>query len=67
MSGQEIERKFLVRKGNAYQRVAFSHSHIIQGYIPAEGATVRVRVRDEQAYLTIKSRSLDGGLSRYEF
>ena len=67
MSGQEIERKFLVRKGNAYRRVAFSHSHIIQGYIPAEGATVRVRVRDEQAYLTIKSRSLDGGLSRYEF
>lgn len=30
-------------------------------------ATVRVRLRDDKAYLTIKSRSLDGGLSRYEF
>ena len=67
MSGLEIERKFLVRKGGAYRGAAFSSSHICQGYIPAEGATVRVRVRDEQAFLTIKSHSDDGGLSRYEF
>ncbi|MGI6243253.1 MAG: CYTH domain-containing protein [Prevotella sp.] len=68
MSGQEIERKFLVKKGGAaYKRAAFSSSHIQQGYIPADGATVRIRVRDEQAFLTIKSRSVDGGLSRYEF
>ncbi len=67
MSGIEIERKFLVKKGDAYKRVAFSCSHIRQGYIPAEGATVRIRVRDNKAYLTIKSRSKDGGLSRYEF
>lgn len=67
MSGLEIERKFLVRKGGAYRGAAFSSSHICQGYIPAEGATVRVRIRDEQAYLTIKSHSEDGGLSRYEF
>ena len=67
MSGVEIERKFLVRKGDGYKRVAFSCSHIRQGYIPAEGATVRVRTRDDKAYLTIKSRSADGGLSRYEF
>ena len=67
MSGVEIERKFLVRKGDAYKRVAFSCTHIQQGYIPAEGATVRVRVRDDHADLTIKSRSQDGGLSRYEF
>ena len=50
MSGVEIERKFLVRKGDAYKRVAFSCTHIQQGYIPAEGATVRVRVRDDHAY-----------------
>lgn len=67
MSGFEIERKFLVRKGDAYKRVAFSCSHIQQGYIPAEGATVRIRVRDDSAFLTIKSHSRDGGLSRYEF
>lgn len=68
MSGYEIERKFLVKKeGDAYKRAAFSSSHIQQGYIPAENVTVRVRVRDEQAYLTIKGPSEDGGLSRYEF
>ena len=58
MSGLEIERKFLVKKGDAYKRAAFSSSHIQQGYIPAEGATVRVRVRDDKAYLTIKGKSL---------
>lgn len=67
MSGFEIERKFLVKKGDAFKRAAFSCSHIVQGYIPADGATVRIRIRDNQAYLTIKSHSVDGGLSRYEF
>ena len=67
MSGQEIERKFLVEKGSAYREAAFSSSHIVQGYIPCEGATVRIRKRDDRAYLTIKGRSMNGGLSRYEF
>ena len=62
----EIERKFLV-KGD-YKSQAFSHSHIEQGYIPcAPGRTVRVRIRDEKAYLTIKGKSDKAGLSRYEF
>lgn len=67
MSGQEIERKFLVRRGDAYKRAAYASSHILQGYIPAKGATVRVRIRDDKGYLTIKSHSTNGGLSRYEF
>ena len=67
MSGLEIERKFLVKKGDAYRSAAFSSSHIQQGYIPCDGATVRIRLRDEQAFLTIKGQSVDGGLSRYEF
>lgn len=67
MSGLEIERKFLVKKGGAYKRAAFSSSHIQQGYIPSVTATVRIRLRDDKAYLTIKSKSADGGLSRYEF
>ncbi len=37
MSGLEIERKFLVKKGDAYKSAAFSDSHIQQGYIPAAG------------------------------
>lgn len=67
MSGLEIERKFLVKKGGAFKTAAFSFSHIQQGYMRTEGATVRVRIRDDKAYLTIKSKSDDGGLSRYEF
>ena len=67
MSGLEIERKFLVKRGGAYRRAAFSCSHIQQGYIPADGATVRIRVRDDHAFLTIKGRSVNGGMTRYEF
>ena len=64
---QEIERKFLVLN-DSYKRESFSHSHIQQGYITSErGRTVRIRIRDEQAFITIKGPSLDGGLSRYEF
>lgn len=67
MSGLEIERKFLVRKGDAYKREALSSSHITQGYMPCVSATVRVRIRDDKAYLTIKSPSNADGVSRYEF
>ena len=67
MSGWEIERKSLVRKGDAYKHAAFSSSHIRQGYIAADGATVRVRTRDDKAYLTIKGKSVNGGITRYEF
>ena len=67
MSGLEIERKFLVKKGDAYKSAPFNNSHIQQGYIPADGATVRVRTRDGKAYLTIKGRSVNGGMTRYEF
>ena len=64
---QEIERKFVV-KDDSYKHVATSHSHIIQAYIASgNGRTVRVRIRDDKAYLTIKGPSADGGLSRYEF
>lgn len=64
---QEIERKFLVLN-DSYKRESFSFSHIQQGYITSErGRTVRIRIRDEKGYVTIKGPSLDGGLSRYEF
>ena len=67
MSGLEIERKFLVAN-DSYKSLATSSTHIKQGYICSErGRTVRVRLRDTQAFLTIKGPSLDSGLSRYEF
>ena len=62
----EIERKFLVK--GPFKEQATSHTHIIQGYISRQkGRTVRVRLRNKQAFLTIKGPSRDGGLSRYEF
>ena len=63
----EIERKFLV-VDDSYKQMAFSSSRIAQGYIcSARGRTVRVRIRDEKGYLTIKGPSGEGGLSRYEW
>ena len=64
---QEIERKFLVLD-DSFKHEAFSKSHIQQGYICSErGRTVRIRIKDNRAYLTIKGPSENGGLSRYEF
>lgn len=64
---QEIERKFLV-KDDSYKQLAYDSSRIQQGYIcSARGRTVRVRIRGERGFLTIKGPSRDGGLSRYEW
>ena len=62
----EIERKFLVRED--FHREAVTAYRIIQGYISSsEGHTVRVRLRNQQGFLTIKGPSLDGGVSRFEW
>lgn len=66
MSGLEIERKFLVHKNMNWKKHASGCSHIQQGYFAAVN-TVRVRIRDDKGYLTIKGPSRTGGLSRYEF
>ena len=64
---QEIERKFLVKDGS-FKAQAFACSHILQGYIGTRpGRTVRIRIRDEKAYITIKGPAGKAGLSRYEF
>lgn len=62
----EIERKFLVT--GDFKHLATSHARIVQAYLSTTGhCTVRVRLRGERGYLTIKGPSRDGGLSRYEF
>lgn len=54
---KEIERKFLV-KDSSYRHMASSSSHIEQGYLSRDPeATVRVRVRDDRAFLTVKGRN----------
>ena len=62
----EIERKFLV-KGDFSKQVSKSE-RIVQGYICSQpGRTVRIRIRGEEGFLTIKGASDENGLSRYEF
>ena len=64
---QEIERKFLVR-GDSYKQQSFGSSRIVQGYIcSARGRTVRVRIRGDRGYLTIKGVSDAAGMTRYEW
>ena len=61
---QEIERKFLVAN-DLWKTQVVSSSHIIQGYLTADGTTVRVRLRDDKAFLTIKGKA--SGISRCEY
>ena len=63
---QEIERKFLV-KGD-FKKEAFQATEIKQGYLcGGSGVSVRVRVRGDKGYLTIKGKRNVSGLSRFEW
>ena len=53
----EIERKFLV-KSNEFKSSASSKTSIQQGYLSKDPhRTVRVRIKNNQAFLTIKGIS----------
>ena len=61
----EIERKYLVTS-NSYKQMAVAHHHICQGYISREKTgTVRIRITDDKAYLTIKGKPAEGHFARY--
>lgn len=63
----EIERKFLV-KSNDFKEQAFTHNKIAQGYLSSiPERTVRVRIKGEKAFLTIKGIGQQGGMSRFEW
>lgn len=63
---QEIERKFLV--AGDFKPMAKAAIHIVQGYLnSAPERTVRVRVKGDKGYLTIKGASSEDGLRRFEW
>ncbi|MFV8324587.1 CYTH domain-containing protein [Flavobacterium sp. ZS1P14] len=63
----EIERKFLV-KDDSFKAAAFTQNHIAQGYLSSvPERTVRVRLKGEKGFLTIKGISNESGLSRFEW
>ncbi len=66
MSNQEIERKFLVK--GEYKKYAIKKTKIIQGFLSTvPERTVRVRIRHDKAFLTIKGISNQSGTTRFEF
>ena len=63
----EIERKFLV-KSDTFKKNASSKFRIVQGFLSTNPErTVRVRIKGESAFLTIKGKSNTSGTSRFEW
>jgi len=65
---QEIERKFLILQTPDFKDEARNKTRIVQGYLnSAPDRTVRVRIKGDKGFLTIKGRSSSDGLSRFEW
>lgn len=63
----EIERKFLVLS-EAYKAEAFKTTRIVQGFLNSHPErTVRVRVKENQGYLTVKGLTSSDGVTRFEW
>lgn len=63
---REIERKFLV-KGD-YKSEAYDAIRITQGFLSSvPERTVRVRIKGDKGYITIKGLADESGLSRFEW
>ena len=63
---QEIERKFLV--DGDFKKEAYDAVRITQGYLSSmPQRVVRVRVKGEKGYLTIKGEADTSGVSRFEW
>ena len=64
---QEIERKFLVTS-DAYKKESVKRTRITQGYLSSvPERTVRVRIKGDKGYITIKGECNESGTSRYEW
>jgi adenylate cyclase len=63
---QEIERKFLVK--GEFKNLAVKSTRIVQGYLSSvPERTVRVRIKGEKGFLTIKGIGSASGASRFEW
>lgn len=64
---QEIERKFLVTS-EAFKNEAYKRTHIVQGFLNTHPQrTVRIRIRGNDGFITVKGKSNKSGLSRFEW
>ena len=63
----EIERKFLVTSTDFISE-SLEHFEIAQGYLSSHPErTVRIRIKADKAYLTIKGKGNESGISRFEW
>ena len=63
----EIERKFLVNS-EAFKAESFNSYTIKQGFLNTDKErTVRVRLKSDTGFLTVKGKSTANGLSRFEW
>ncbi len=63
----EIERKFLV-KDNSFKSLAERSTQITQGYLcSVPERSVRVRIKGNKGFLTVKGETNNSGTSRYEW
>ena len=65
--GMEIEHKFLVT-GNSYRQDATRRCEIKQGFLSRDPErTVRVRVKDDKGYITIKGKGTGAAHPEFEY
>ena len=63
----EIERKFLILS-DAYKSEAYKQTRIVQGFLNNhKERTVRVRIKGEKAFITVKGISNSKGTTRMEW
>src|SRR5690606_422936 len=64
---KETERKFLV-KSDVFKSAASRHYRLTQGYLNSHPErTVRIRIKGESGILTVKGKSSESGMTRFEW
>ena len=63
---KEIERKFIV--SGDFKQFAHKKTYILQAYLSSDSErTVRIRIKGEQAFITIKGNTSASGVTRFEW
>jgi len=64
---KEIERKFLV-KNDDFKKESFNETKIVQGFLSTvPERTVRIRIKGDKGFITVKGIGNESGTSRYEW
>ncbi len=67
LENKEIERKFLV-KNEVFKKESFKETKIKQGFLSTvPERTVRVRIKGDKGFITVKGIGNESGASRYEW